>query len=90
MCRGFFWRHRVASTYSPSLFSNDVEEGTFLFEVLGKAVFCPKPWKPGVRDDVIVFDAVKHNDEFSTLKIDKSSAGEVLPILTEVLRTYWY
>ena len=70
-------RPKVASIYHPPLFSNDVDEGIFLFEELGRAVFQPTPWKPGHRSDIIIFDKKNHDDEFSMFKINSASAGAI-------------
>ena len=82
-------RPKVASIYQPPLFSNDVDEGIFLFKELGRAVFQPTPWKPGYRNDIIVFDKKNHNDEFFKFKINNASVGAVLPILKNTLKTFW-
>ena len=49
-------RSKVASTYEPPLFSNNIDEGVFLFEPLGRTVFQQTPWKLGHRYDIITFD----------------------------------
>ena len=82
-------RPKVASIYQSPLFSNDVDEGIFLFEELGRAVFQPTPWKPGHRSDIIIFDKKNHDDEFSKFKINSASAGAVLPILKNILKIFW-
>lgn len=84
------WRPRIRSSYKPPLFNNDVDEGIFLFESLGRTAFRPLPWKPGERSDIIHFNAAKDNKEFSGFKIDEDCAGPVLPILQSILHTYWY
>ena len=82
------WRPKVRSTYKPSLFNKDIDEGVFIFESLGNAIFRPKPWKPGIRNDVILYDKRLHTKEFSAFKINIDSAGALLPTLKQILRAY--
>ena len=83
------WRPKVKSKYKPPLFNKDVDEGVFIFESLGAAVFRPKPWKPGVRNDFILFNEALQAKEFSAFKINKNSAVALLPTLMQILRAYW-
>ena len=82
------WRPKIRSTYKPSLFNKDVDEGGFIFKSLGSAIFRPKPWKPGIRNDVILYDKGLHAKEFSSSKINIDSTGTLLPTLKQILRAY--
>ena len=66
-----------------------MDEGIFLFEELGHAVFQPTSWKPGYRSNIIIYDKKNHSDIFSKFNINNSSAGAVLPILKNVLKNFW-
>ena len=83
------WRPKIISKYKPPLFSNDVDEGIFLFKSLGKAVICPKQWIPGHRNDIISYDPSQHDKEYSTLKINSKLAGALIPTLHNILHQYW-
>ena len=76
------------SKYKPLLFSNDISEGIFLFEQLGRTVFHPKQWQPGHRDDIIRFKQGKHGKEFSTFKINPTVTGTLLPTLRVILAQF--
>lgn len=60
-----------------------------MFESLGRAIFWPTPWKPGIRNDIIHFDPDMHDEAFSSPKTDNSGAGNVLPVLKQILESYW-
>ena len=42
-----------------------------------------------MRNDVIKYNDSLHAKEFSAFKINQDSAGALLPILMQVLKTYW-
>lgn len=50
------WLPKVKNEFKPEKQYSDVDEGYFIFERYGRAVFRAKPWQPGVRNDVIKFD----------------------------------
>ena len=83
------WRPKVKSKYKPPLYSKDVDEGVFIFESLGAAVFRPEPWEAGMRTDFILFDESLHATEFNTFKIICDGAGVLLFTLKQILRAYW-
>lgn len=73
--------------WSPKIKS--VDEGYFLFERFGKAVFRATKWEPGLRNDVIKFDPIKHNKDFESLNIDKSTLDEVKKMLLIICEAFW-
>ena len=56
---------------------------------MDRAIFRPTPWKPGIRNDIIHVDPDKHSEAFNSLKIDNSGAGNVLPVIKQILQSYW-
>ena len=71
------------------MYNKDIDDGIFLFEALGTAVFRPRPWEPGIRTDFISLIAAKHAKEFSSLKINNDVAGNLLPILKKIVTSFW-
>jgi len=66
-----------------------VDEGIFLFESLGAAVFRPVPWEPGMRTGFILFDKNLHATEFNAFKMNCDGAGALLSTLKQILQAYW-
>ena len=83
------WRPKVKSRYKPPLYNKDVDEGIFLFKSLDAAVFQPKPWEPGIRTDIILFDKTLYIKGFNSVKINHKSAGALLPTLKQIVQVYW-
>ena len=62
-------RPKVVSQFESIPPYPDVDEGYFLHELFGKAVFRPKNWDASVRNDIIVYDQVKHKKDLDSLII---------------------
>ena len=83
------WIPTIVSRYEPPSYTNDIDEGIFLFEPLRRTLFRSTPWKHGLRDNVIHFIEWKYRTEHNIFKIDKSNTGDLFLILQSFLRTYW-
>ena len=83
------WLPKVKNEFRPEPQYSDVDEGYFIFQEYGKAVFRSKPWRPGHRDDVITFDKELHNEDFQSLKINDNIPVEVKVLLLEICKQYW-
>ena len=83
------WRPKIKCRYKPPLYNKDVDEGIFLFESLGAAVFRPKPWEPGKRTDFILFNKNLHSKEFESVKVNRKGAGALLSTFQAIVRAYW-
>ena len=83
------WLPKVKNEFRPEPKYSDVEEGHFIFEKYGKAMFRSRPWKPGHRDDVITFDEKLHSKDFHSLKIIENIPVEVKVSLLELCKRYW-
>ena len=55
------WRPKVKCRYKLPLYNKDMDEGIFLFESLGAAVFRPEPWEPGLCTNFLLFDENLHS-----------------------------
>ena len=75
--------------HRPPSFSNDVDEGVFLFEALGYAVFCGKYWSPGNRSDLIFLNPTKHAEKFQSFKINSVIEDALQPTQENVLNPCW-
>ena len=82
------WLPKVKNEFRPEPRYSDVDEGYFIFERYGKAVFRSKPWKPGYRDDIIMFNEEIHGKDFKSLKINESAPDNMKLILLEIGRKY--
>ena len=80
---------KVASVYTPTEPYDDVNEGNFIFEQYGKAVFRNASWNPGARDDIISFDASKDSETFSKLQICDKVPSSVREITGKLITMYW-
>ena len=79
----------MKNEFRPETTYSDVDEGYFIFERYGRAVFRAKPWIPGHRSDVIMFDAKIHEKDFQALKISKSIPKDIEDTLLLICKTYW-
>ena len=78
------WRPKVKCRYKLPLYNKDMDEGIFLFDSLGAAVFRPEPWAPGVGTYFILFDENLHGKEFNSVKINRGRAAALLPTLEKL------
>ena len=83
------WLPKVKNEFKPEAQYSDVDEGYFIFERYGKAVFRAKPWKPGIRDDIIEFDESKHIKDFTALKMNRSAPADICELLLQICKVYW-
>ena len=83
------WLPKVKNQFRPEPQYSDVDEGYFIFQKYGKAIFRSKPWRPGHRDDVIAFDKELHDEDFQSLKINDNIPVEVKVLLLEICKQYW-
>ena len=83
------WLPKVKSEFRQEKTYTDVDEGYFIFERYGRVVFRAKPWIPGHRNDVIMFDAKLHEKDFKALKVNKTISKEIGDVLFAICRTYW-
>ena len=64
---------RIISQFEPETVYDDVDEGVFIFKQYGRAIFCSKPWEPGVRTDIIHFNREQDMPLLNNLKIRESA-----------------
>ena len=83
------WLPKVKNEFRPESQYSDVDEGYFIFEKYGKAIFRSKQWKPGNRDDMIEFDEKLHIKDFQSLKVNENIPVEVKVLLLEICKRYW-
>lgn len=83
------WRPKVKSRYKPPLYNKDVDEGMFLFDSLGAAVFRPDPWESGMQTDFVMFDEDLHGKKFNSANINLDGVGVLLPTLKQIVQSYW-
>ena len=63
-------RPKVISHFEDEESYPDVDEGFFLYEVFGKAMFRPRNWDSQPRDGLLQYDTVKHQKVLDTLSVD--------------------
>ena len=80
---------KVASMYAPTNSYDNVKDSNFIFKQYGKAVFCSASWNPGVRDDIISFDASKDSDIPSKLYICEKVTPNIKEITKKLMTNYW-
>ena len=74
-------RPKVKSIYKPDPVYNDVDDGHFVFENLGRCAFRVKAWKPGERTDVLRFDKESCTRELSQLRVGANVPSGVKNII---------
>ena len=62
-------RPKMVSEYQSTPSYPDVDEGFFLHESYGKAMFRPTNWKPSLRQDLISYNSVNHKKILDSLHI---------------------
>ena len=66
-----------------------VDEGYFLHESFGKAVFRPKNWDALSRDDIIAYDQVKYKKALYSLIIGPTTTSLVRAEIIDIITSYW-
>ena len=66
-----------------------VDEGYFLHESFGKAVFRPTNWDASARDDIITYDQLKHKKTLDSLIIGPTTTGHARAKINDIVTSYW-
>ena len=70
-------RPKVSSVFQEEESYPDIDEGFFLHEQFGRAMFRPKSWDSGLRADLISYHKPTHEKALNSIKIG--------PIVTRLL-----
>ena len=82
-------RPKVVSQFEKEPTYPDVDEGYFLHESFGKAIFRPKNWDVSPRDDLIAYDPVKHKKALNALKIRSAITSCIRAKVIKIITSYW-
>jgi hypothetical protein len=88
------WRPKVKSVYTPIDTCDDIDDGIFAFEKLGKCVFKPNASASRKdipqRDDLIFFDDAKDKEElFTNFKHGTAASSEDIQAIVTIIQQYW-
>ena len=81
-------RPKVVSQFESIPSYPDVDEGYFLHESFGKAVFRPKNWDVSARDDIITYDQLKHKKALDSLIIVPTTTNPVREKIIDIITSY--
>ena len=82
-------RPKVVSQFESIPSYSDVDEGYFLHELFGKEVFRPDNRDTSVRNDIIVYDQVKHKKALDSLIIGPITTSLVRAKNIDIITLYW-
>ena len=82
----------MANKFKPPDYSDDIDEGIFVFAEEGRCVYRPPvtAWENIDRTDIIHFDEAKHGKELhSNIKIGDSATAEIKNDIMNIVKRHW-
>ena len=79
----------MVSEYQSTPSYPDVDEGFFLHESYGKAMFRPTNWKPSLRQDLISYNSVNHEKILDSLHIGPTITANLRSKIVNLVTHYW-
>ena len=82
-------RPKVSSVFQEEESYPDIDEGFFLHEQFGRAMFRPKSWDSGLRTDLISYHKPTHEKALNSIKIGPTVTRLLRAKVISLVTTYW-
>ena len=79
----------MKNAFHPVIHHNDVDEGFFLYESLGKTAYRSTSWQPGTRNDILPYVASVYAEEMKQLDIGSVSTPASTLLITKLVLRFW-